>query len=331
MKYQRHEAKTWARETLRDYMVTLTTPFDENLQIDEAGLRRNVNRIVGLDSIGSLYVGGYYQESMAMTMAEQKRVTEIVIDAVAGRKPVMIWTGATSIADSIELTQHAQEAGADLAMVWPPHVGFRTKDGVLDWLRTVIRSADIGIGVYATRLAENGFYVDASMLEVLAEEDNVCCVKEASFNLAMYLDTLERLGEKIVVSCPVEEHWIYGRMLMGDRYAAPVLLATSRPLYLETEKQQYLGRFLNAERSGNLADISSTLRDLLKVADQIHNKYINAGTHNPAINKAVTEMMGYASGPVRPPLTWPAEAELRDAHDVLERAGLLDAATTSSS
>ncbi|MER7007563.1 dihydrodipicolinate synthase family protein [Dactylosporangium sp. NPDC000555] len=304
-------------------MVVLTTPFDENLEIDEAGLRSNVNHLVALECVGSLYVGGIYQEAQSLTFAEQKRVIEIVLSEVAGRKPVMVNTGMTAIAETVELTQHAQEQGADLAMIFPPLLGARTRQGVIDYYRTVARSVDMGLALYNTTLKENGFYIDVSMLEEILNEENYCALKEASFSPSTYLDTLQRLGKDIVVSCPVEEWWIYGRTMLPD-YAADVLLATSRPLYLQTDKKPYLSNFLDAARSGNSRDIAAALQQVLKVADPIHNSSLKTGSHNPALTKAVTEMMGMVSGPVRPPLSWPEPAALAEAREALEAAGLID-------
>lgn len=330
VKYERCDAKQWARDNLRDYVVCLTTPFDPDLKIDETGLRRNVEYFVNLERIGGIYVGGLYQESMSMTVGEQKLVTEIVLDAVGGRLPVMVSASSPSVDVSIELARHAEGAGADLLMVWPPQLGYRTATGVMEYFRTISRSVDIGISLYATKMQDFGFYVDASMLEELAEEENICAVKEASFDLATYLATLERVGERLVVSCPLEEMWLYGRLMLGDRYAAPVLLGTSRPLYLQTPEQPYLGRFLDAVETGDLAKISTTLRELLYVANLIHNKYVTRGEHNVAIAKAASGMLGLASGGVRAPLSWPTEQELWDVRAVLSRARLIEHSSLAS-
>ena len=67
-----------------------------------------------------------------------------------------------------------------------------------------------------------------------------------------------------------------------------------------------------------------TEREILRVANTLHMRYVDGGRHNPAITKAVTGMMGLAAGPVRPPLSWPEPEELEEARLILEEAGLVD-------
>src|ERR1700682_2249478 len=87
--YARSEAKSWAR-SLSGYLVVLTTPFDDAGELDEKGLRRNVEYTLSLPGATGLYVGSNYQEFWTLTLDERKRLTEIVVETTAGRGTVMI-------------------------------------------------------------------------------------------------------------------------------------------------------------------------------------------------------------------------------------------------
>jgi 4-hydroxy-tetrahydrodipicolinate synthase len=324
MEYDRKDAKQWTRETLHGYMVVTTTPFTADGDVNEAGIRTNIEHYLNLECVTSFYSGSLYTEPFSMSVEERMRVDRVVIDAVAGRVPVMLSASSNSIADSITLARHAQEVGADLCMLWPPQYGHRTRDGVLAFLLEVARSVDIGLCMYSTKLSDMGFYVDAGMLEQLAKEDNIAAVKEASMNPGTYLDTLLRVGESLTVSCPLEENWVLGRQMAGDRYSSPVLLGTSRPLYLETSARPYLSDFYEAAQKKDYDAIGRTLSDILAVAEALHSRYISRGEHNVSIVKSIMDLKGLAGGHVRPPLTASGAEVVLEAQEVLERAGLLD-------
>lgn len=322
MKYVRSQAKEWVRDSLRDYLVTTTTPLNADLGLDEEGLRRNVDHILRFKGARGIYIGSIYQEFWTLTLEERKRLAKVTIDAVNGRVPVVVGVNASCIADIVALALHAQESGADLVMVWPPTFGQRSPEGVLAYYRAIAEKLDIGMCVYASALSEIGFQLTAPMLLELAKIDNICAVKEASMSIATYLRTVELVGKKVSVSSPLEEYWLFGR-LMQPAQAPKFMLGTSRPLYLQTEKRPFLQDFLDAYTEQDMPSLNRALQNILSIANRLHNKYLQRGEHNVALTKAITGMFGMAAGPVRPPITMPSGEDIAEARSVLREAGLV--------
>src|SRR3954467_4792383 len=129
-RYARSDARRWVRENLSGYFTVLYTPFLPDGEIDEAGLRRNVARTLALPGVGGLSVHSIHQEFWTLTGAERKRVTEVVIEAAAGKVPVVVGASDPSAHPVVDLARHADAAGAAAVMVWPPYYGPRTADGV---------------------------------------------------------------------------------------------------------------------------------------------------------------------------------------------------------
>lgn len=323
MPYQPHEAKAWARETLRGHIVTTTTPFHDDLSIDDQGLRDNVDHLLKLPCVGGVYVNSVFQEASALTRAERRRVAEIVIDQVHGRVPVVAVVSGNAVGDAIAMALDAQEVGADVLMLWPPTFGHRTTEGVLAYSREIARAVDIGICVYSSGLSEFGFRLTAKMLLELAEIDQVCGVKEASLSLSTYLETLATVGGRMVVSCPLDEYWAVGRTLLPS-VAPDVLLGTSRPLYLETETAAYLHEVREAVNSGDAVRMEPAVAAVVRLANQLHTKFLESGTHNIALAKAVSGLRGLATGPVRPPMSVPRADEIEQAAAIMRHARLLE-------
>jgi 4-hydroxy-tetrahydrodipicolinate synthase len=322
MEYSVTDAKAWARETLRDYFVTTTMPFNDDLSIDEEGLRANVRHILGQASTGGIYVGSIYQEFTSLTLDERRRVTEIVIGEVAGRRPVMVGVSSNCVDDVVDLADHAQEKGADLVMIWPPTFGLRTPAGVLAFYRGIARRATIGMCLYASGFGDLGFRVTPDMLRELSEIPAVCAVKEASMSLGTYFETLHKVGDRIVVSMPAEEYWLAGRRVMSPELASSVLLGTSRPLFCETAERRLCSDFLDAVKRDDHGEATQLMLAIRGVADEVFVK-TSQGTHEIGLMKSVTSMLGMSAGPVRPPLSLATAEQEAQVRAALITAGVL--------
>ena len=325
MKYSRSEAKQWVRDTLRGYLVTTTTPFHADLSIDWAGLRRNVDHLIGLPGARGLYIGSVYQEFWTLTLDERKRVTECIVEAAAGRVPVVAGVSHTSYQDAIELARHAQQAGADLVMCWPPYYGPRSADGVYAYYERIAQAVDIGIAIYSSTLSELGYYITPPEVVRLAGIDTLCAVKEASLSLDKYSAMMAAAGHLLAISCPLEEYHVYGLAAFGPAIMPKFLFGSSRPLYMQSQARPYCAQFMAAVEAGDLAAAREPLQRIVALANELHSRFLAKGQHNVALTKHIMEMMGMASGSVRPPLAPASPEEKAMARELLAGAGLLPA------
>ena len=92
------------------------TVFDKQGKIDEAGNTQHINRLIDEGINGILFLGSI-GEFFALTMDEKKEFIDLVLRVVDKRVPVLIGTGGTILAEVIELTNYAQQAGAAFADV----------------------------------------------------------------------------------------------------------------------------------------------------------------------------------------------------------------------
>ena len=101
-------------------LPALITPFTEDgAQIDGDALAANVERLVGA-GVGGLVPGGSTGEFTTLGHAERRELIELTVEAAAGRVPVVAGTGALSTRETVELSEHAERAGAAAVMVVPP-------------------------------------------------------------------------------------------------------------------------------------------------------------------------------------------------------------------
>jgi 4-hydroxy-tetrahydrodipicolinate synthase len=323
MKYARSEAKNWVKDTLRGYIVTTTTPFKPDLEVDYDALRRNVEMLLALPGTQGLYLGSVYQEFWTMTLDERKRVTDAILEANAGRVPVIGSVTHNSFKDSIDLAKHAQSSGTDLVMCWPPFFGPRSSDGVVSYYKRVADATDIGIVVYSSALSEIGYYITPEDMVRLAEIDTVVGAKEASLSLDKYSAMLAAAGHLLPISCPLEEYHLYGLAAFGPEIMPRFIFGSSRPIYMQTRDKPYCVEFWAAVEAGDFEGARRPLQKILRIANQLHSRYLSKGQHNVALTKHIMGMFGMIPGTVRPPLTPPPQEEVELAKQVLRAEGLL--------
>ncbi|MBI4247749.1 MAG: 4-hydroxy-tetrahydrodipicolinate synthase [Candidatus Rokubacteria bacterium] len=178
-------------------IVALVTPF-KNGRVDEAKVRELVEFHVkhGTDGIVPCGTTG---ESPTLSHDEHKRVVELVIEAAAGRVAVMAGTGSNSTAEAIDLTRHAERAGATGALVVNPYYNKPTQEGLFRHFRAVAESVTIPIFVYNIQ-GRTAVNVETETLARLARDvKNVAGFKEASGSLDQMSQVIAACGPDFIV------------------------------------------------------------------------------------------------------------------------------------
>ncbi len=101
-------------------ITPVITVFNKQGKIDTAGNTQHINRLIDEGINGLLFLGSI-GEFFALTMDEKKEFIDLVVQVTDKRVPVLIGTGGTILAEVIELTNYAQQAGADAVVVISPY------------------------------------------------------------------------------------------------------------------------------------------------------------------------------------------------------------------
>lgn len=178
-------------------LPAMVTPMKADGSIDEAGLIRLTERLIKAGNGGLIPLGSTGEFNL-LTNAERRLVAEIVIKASAGRVPVMPSTGATTTREAIELSQHAQQAGASGVMVIQPYYEPLTFPTILEFYRTLAASIDIPIIYYQLPAATNVKLTPAQIGE-LAQIDGVDWIKDSSADAVALTEMIQQYSDKIGV------------------------------------------------------------------------------------------------------------------------------------
>lgn len=98
------------------------TPFTETGEIDTDGQRRVLDCMID-QKVDGICVLANYSEQFLLSDDERKQLTELCLEHVAGRVPVMVTCSHFSTGIASERARHAADCGASLIMLMPPYHG----------------------------------------------------------------------------------------------------------------------------------------------------------------------------------------------------------------
>jgi len=177
-------------------MVAIVTPFMDG-RIDEKGFRELIEFQIA-QGTSAIVPCGTTGESATLTHEEHDQVVRIAVECAAGRVPVIAGTGSNSTQEAVSLTRHAQEAGADAALLITPYYNKPTQQGLYEYFQSVADAVDFPIILYNVpgRTAVN---LLPKTVARLAEIENIQGIKEASGDLSQVSEIVHLCGSKITV------------------------------------------------------------------------------------------------------------------------------------
>ena len=180
-------------------MPAVTTPFDGQGQVDHAGFRANIDRLMGLGATG-VAACGCTGEFWSLSFAEKAVLYADAVAAVAGRGTVIAGVGCVGPADTIALAREAKAAGANGVLVLPPYFVKLSDDEIFAHFATVNAAVDLPIMVY--NIPGNAVNAISPALALrLAALDKVVAIKESSGDWNNFYATLIAVKDRLRVFC----------------------------------------------------------------------------------------------------------------------------------
>jgi len=180
--------------------AVLVTPFTKDDKIDEKTLRKHIRSLVDKGKVGGIMPTGSTGECAALSDEERMLVADITISEVNGAVPVVVGTSAASTKAAIYFSQYAQKAGADGVLTLPGYYSHPDPREIVAHYKKLSDNIDIPIMVY-NNPGPSGVDMKPELIAKLADNKNVCYVKESSGDMTR-LAAIQRLcGDKITVFC----------------------------------------------------------------------------------------------------------------------------------
>jgi 4-hydroxy-tetrahydrodipicolinate synthase len=162
-------------------MPALVTPFKDGA-VDFDTLKKLVEWHIAEGSSGLVPVGTT-GESPTLTHEEHEQVIEAVVEAAAGRVPVIAGAGSNNTVEAIRFLQHAKAVGADAGLVVTPYYNKPTQAGMIAHYTALTEACDLPIVIYNIPGRSVVDMTPATMGE-LAKLSSIVGVKDATGDLA---------------------------------------------------------------------------------------------------------------------------------------------------
>jgi 4-hydroxy-tetrahydrodipicolinate synthase len=286
-------------------ITAMVTPFRQDHAVDLDRAQELATYLVDNGS-DAVVVAGSTGESPTLTQREKSELFRAVGEAIRDRGKLICGTGTYSTAETLELTQAAEDAGADGLLVVTPYYNRPPQRGLVAHFEHIADATELPIIAYniPSRTATR---IEHETLLKIAAKPNIVAVKDSTGDFQGISKLITEAPEGFEVYSG--DDWAtFGYMCLG---AVGVVSVASHLVGPQMRQMIELIETGDVPAARKIHESLSPLFNALFV------------TSNPIPVKAALEMVGRPCGEARLPLV-PATSEERErVRKALEDAGLL--------
>src|SRR5882724_3466726 len=286
--------------------TALVTPFQPDFSLDEAALRKLIQRQIRA-GVDFLVPCGTTGENPTLTRREHLRVVEITLQEGAGKIPTLAGAGGYNTQEVMDLARELESLGANGLLSVTPYYNKPTQEGLYQHYRAIARSTGLPIVLYNVP-GRCGTNLEPSTVKRLAEIDNIVGLKEASGNISQMAALANAVPDDFAI-------------LSGDDAIALPLFALGGRGVISVASNEIPAEMVQLCQHG--------LRGEFEEARAIHRKYlplmeINFIESNPIPVKAALALMGLLEPVWRLPMVPPRVENRMRIHSVLDSLELVE-------
>ena len=179
-------------------LTAMVTPFNEDGSVNFDKAADLAEWLLAHGSDG-LVVAGSTGEAATMSAEEKLELFRTVVKRVNGAAPVIGGTGSNCTADSIKMTQLAQETGLDGVLVVGPYYNKPTQEGFYQHFAAVAKATKLPVIVYNVPGRTSSNIAPATVARLAHDFENIVAVKEAAGNVIQVNELAALLPEDFTI------------------------------------------------------------------------------------------------------------------------------------
>ena len=292
---------------LRGVIPAVLTPYDSNHQIDEQTLRHYIDFLIE-NRVHGLFIAGTNGEGPVLKMNEKKDLIRIAVEQTARRIPVIAQTGGINTEETVELTEYAQEVGADAVAIVAPWYFPHDNESLFKHFGTVAESV-LNLPIYLYNIPSNAKNdLKPVLVKKLANHySNIHGVKDSSKDLDRLCEYIDLMGKDFTVVIGTDSLAVPA-MLMGAMGVVSAVGDVFPEIMVQMYEEFMAGHYQEAVR---LQFLVINIRKALKIGPYI-TPY-----------KAALSLRGIPFAGIRPPFRLPTDEEVQEMKLALDRLGVL--------
>lgn len=273
----------------------LITPFTPEQELDEAGLRLLVGRLIDA-GVHGMFCLGTNGEFYSLTFDEKVKIAEIVLDEAAGRVPVYVGAGAVGTEETKRLAVRLERAGVDALTVVAPYFLSFTQKELADHFRRVADATALPVLLYNIP-SNTGNALQPETVGALARVPNIVGIKDSSGSYDAILRFLESADDHFAVLAGTDS-LILPTLMAGGKGAVAATANLLPRVVVDIYEKWKQAKYAEAEMAQRRL---RALRSAFKL-----------GTLPSVLKEAMT-MAGLPAGPAR----WPVGAITDEARELV--------------
>lgn len=291
------------RSSLQDGLLSFPiTDFDDNGKFKPDTYAGRINWFVG-HKVSSVFVAGGTGEFFSLSSDEYQQIVTIAAKTVAGKIPVISSVGR-SIPEAISFAKIAEQAGIDALLLFPPYLTECPQDGVYEYAREIIQNTSLPV-IYYNR--GNGV-LSADYIKKLADAcPNLIGLKDGTGNMQDLNDTIKTIGKRLsyIGGVPTAE-------IIAEAYLSIGVNTYSSAAF--NFVPELANHFYKSLRAGDHATVAEITRKFYIPLVRLRSK---KNGYAVSLIKAGAKIIGKTAGDVRPPLSMPTEAEVKELEKII--------------
>jgi len=270
--------------TFKGIVPALITPMTREEEVDEAGLRTLVDRLIDA-GVHGLFVLGTNGEFISLSEAEKLRVARIAVEQSAGRVPVIAGTGAYATREVIALNSKMQDQGVDGLSVITPYFNGATQPELFRHYDSIARATALPVMLY-TIPAKTGVQLNVDTVRRLSEIPNIRGIKDSGGDFDRLLQLINLRRDDFAVFTGTDSMILWTLIAGGDGAVAATTNAVPSVVM----------SIWNNFQKGDIAAARQAQEALRPLRDAFA-----LGTL-PVVLKTAAGLLGMPAGPARSPV-----------------------------
>ena len=199
---------------LQGVFVAMVTPFDDDGNVNIDGLLVNAEWLIEQGVHGLMPLGST-GDFASLEDSDKQRITDAVLESVAGRVPVIVGATAETTEQVIANARYAEKAGASGVLVLPPYYYSPSQEELYDHYRRIGNELSIPVMIY-NNPGSSKVDVEAHTAARLSKLPQLRYIKESTSDIKRITAIRMLTDDKMCIFCGWED-MAYESFLMGAR------------------------------------------------------------------------------------------------------------------
>jgi 4-hydroxy-tetrahydrodipicolinate synthase len=169
---------------LRGVITAMVTPLREDLTLDEKGLERLIEHLIG-GGVHGIFILGTTGEAPNLPYNVRSALIEQTCKQVASRVPVIVGITDTSYQDALRMAVKSYECGAQAVVAAPPYYYQVSQADLLQYFKSLAAESPLPLFLYNAPLNTHLWLETATVIQA-AGEPNIVGLKDSGLNMGYF-------------------------------------------------------------------------------------------------------------------------------------------------